>query len=341
MLSIDGSMGEGGGQVLRSALALSLCFGRPFRIEGIRAGRDKPGLLRQHLAAVRAAAAVGGAEVEGAELGSRSLSFRPGTVRPGRFELAIGSAGSAVLVLQTVLMPLAMAGGDSVVVIEGGTHNPLAPPWPYFERVVLPALRGMGLHVEGRLVRAGFQPAGGGIVELRVGRAEPKPWFWMEQGPEIRWRAEAQLAGGLRADIARRELETCARLLGPVVLHERKVQPLADAGGPGNLLYVEAEMAGGREIFSALGSRGRAAEEVAAEACAEATSWRNIGAPVGPHLADQLLLPLALLAGGGFRTGEPTLHTRTQVDLLAVFGLRDVHLGPCADGTWEARVQPR
>src|SRR5688572_4625985 len=123
LLTLDGSAGEGGGQILRSALALSLIMGTPFRIEKIRAGRAKPGLLRQHLTAVRAAAQIGSAQVEGAELGSRMLTMRPGAVVPGEYHFAIGSAGSACLVVQTVLFPLLFASGPSLLIVEGGTHN--------------------------------------------------------------------------------------------------------------------------------------------------------------------------------------------------------------------------
>src|SRR5262249_29857899 len=129
MISIDGSMGEGGGQVLRTALSLSLITGTPFRIENIRAGRNKPGLLRQHLTAVKAAATIGQAEVEGAELAALQLTFHPHTVRAGEYTFSVGTAGSAGLVLQTILPPLLTAAGPSTVVLEGGTHNPLAPPF--------------------------------------------------------------------------------------------------------------------------------------------------------------------------------------------------------------------
>jgi RNA 3'-terminal phosphate cyclase (ATP) len=341
MLELDGSMGEGGGQVLRSALALSLSLGLPFHLRRVRAGREKPGPLRQHLACVRAAAAVGEAEVEGAELGSREVRFRPGPIRPGRLELGIGSAGSAILVLQTVLLPLALAHGESQVVIQGGTHNPLAPPWPFFERVVLPALRGMGIDVEGRLLRAGFHPAGGGSVSLVLRGVRARRWHWRERGDEVRWSAEAQVAGGLSMDIARREIHTCLRQLGPELGDRHRTGSLPDAGGPGNIVLIEAEMQGGVELFTALGRRGRSAEDVALDACAEARAWQDGGAPVGPHLADQLLLPLALLGGGSFLTGAPTLHTRTQVALLAAFGLDGVRLQEVENGRWLVEVPSR
>jgi RNA 3'-phosphate cyclase len=168
MLTLDGSAGEGGGQILRSALALSLLTGTPFRIEKIRARRAKPGLLRQHLTAVQAAARIGSAQVEGAELGSRALTVRPGTVAPGEYHFAIGSAGSACLVVQTVLPPLLLASGPSVLIVEGGTHNPAAPSWDFLARVFFPLLERMGARIRTKLERHGFYPAGGGRLRVEI-----------------------------------------------------------------------------------------------------------------------------------------------------------------------------
>ena len=174
MLTIDGSVGEGGGQILRTALALALVTGTPFRIHAIRARRRKPGLLRQHLTAVNAAATVGGASTDGASLGSRELTFRPGRITPGEYRFAVGTAGSTGLVLQTVLPPLLLASGPSTVTVEGGTHNPGAPPFDFLARVFLPLLRRMGAHVEARLDRPGFYPAGGGQCTVGLGRSHPR-----------------------------------------------------------------------------------------------------------------------------------------------------------------------
>src|SRR5689334_21475989 len=162
MMRIDGSFGEGGGQILRTALGLSLATGRPFRIENIRAKRAKPGLLRQHLTAVEAAKQVGSAEVEGAALGSMTLSFAPGVVKGGNYHFTIGTAGSCTLVLQTILPALITAAEPSEVVIEGGTHNTMAPPYYFMEKTFVPVLNRMGADVALRLYRFGFYPAGGG-----------------------------------------------------------------------------------------------------------------------------------------------------------------------------------
>ena len=166
MLTIDGSAGEGGGQILRSTLALSLCTGTPVRITGIRAKRDRPGLMRQHLTALRAAAEVGRAEVSGAELGSREVAFHPRGAAPGEYAFNVGSAGSATLVLQTVLPALLSASAPSDLLLEGGTHNPLAPPFEFLDRAFLPLIARMGPRVSATLEARGFYPAGGGRIRV-------------------------------------------------------------------------------------------------------------------------------------------------------------------------------
>jgi RNA 3'-terminal phosphate cyclase (ATP) len=320
---LDGRMGEGGGQVLRSALALSLGTGRPFAIEGIRAGRPKPGLLRQHLTAVQAAQVVGAAEVEGAEMGSRRLSFRPTGLLSGTWRFPVGTAGSTALVLQALLPPLLRGAGPSEVVVEGGTHAKNAPPFEFLARALLPLLRRIGARVEATIERVGFHPAGGGRVRVRV---EPAPaWTPLdlsEAGPRRAVEARALFAR-LPRDVAPRELAVVAKKLGwpPEALHaeERRESP-----GPGNAVVLVLEHEHVTEVFSAFGSPGISAESVAGAAAEEAKRWLRAGAPVGPHLADQLMVPLALAAGGTYGTSALTPHARTNLDVLRLF------LGPAA-----------
>src|SRR5215475_1668664 len=213
MLTIDGASGEGGGQILRTALALSTVTGQPFRIERIRAGREKPGLLRQHLAAVNAAAEISAAKVEGAALGSSGLSFVPAAVRNGKFSFAIGTAGSATLVLQTVLPALLTAAGPSTLTLEGGTHNPAAPPFDFLAKSFLPLINRMGPSVNAELEAYGFYPAGGGRFRVTV---NPAPRFnpieVMESGKVKRIQARAIVAN-LAPSIASRELKVLERRL--------------------------------------------------------------------------------------------------------------------------------
>ncbi len=314
-LVIDGTRGEGGGQILRTSLSLALVTGRPCRIENIRARRASPGLKRQHLAAVRAAAEVGRARVAGADLGSRTLTFEPDRVAAGTYRFAVGSAGSATLVLQTVLPALLVASGPSTIELQGGTHNPFAPPFEFLAQAYLPALRALGPRVEMRLERHGFYPAGGGEI---VARVEPTGALGridlLERG-EVRHTHVRAIVAGLPRSIAVREARTVQRVLD---LPERalEVVELPPALGPGNVVLIEVRAAQATEVCSGFGRRGVAAERVATDAAHEARDWLAAGVPVGPHLADQLLLPMALGGGGSFRTMTPTRHFTTNADLL-------------------------
>jgi len=317
MLEIDGSAGEGGGQVLRTALGLSLATGRPFRIRGIRAGRERPGLLRQHLAAVRAATAIGDARVEGDQLGSTTLSFTPRGLCAGEHHAAIGSAGSAMLVIQAVLPGLLMAGGPTRLVVEGGTHNPSAPPFPFLSRVFLPCLRRMGACVELTLERPGFFPAGGGRVVLEVVPAPLHPLVLRERGDVLATTAYA-ITSGLNPNVAHRQLLVLRDRFG-LGREALVAESVASPKGPGNAVFIEVQCAHVTEGFTAIGERGRAAEAVATRAAEEAEAWLAHGQPVGEHLADQLLVPMSLAPGSVFRTGALSSHALTNLEGVARF----------------------
>ena len=318
ILTIDGSRGEGGGQVLRTALSLSVVTGTPFSIERIRARRKKPGLMRQHLTAVRAAAAVGGAEVTGAALRSQELTFVPAGVYPGKHHFAVGTAGSACLVLQAVLPPLLCAGGPSTLVLEGGTHNQHAPPFDFVERCTLPLLARLGAAVRARLDRPGFFPAGGGRIVVEV---EPcpalRPLELLDAGPVVRRRARAWVSR-LSVGIARRELAVVRAELGWTE-EECEAVEVPRPRGPGNVLCLEVERSAVTQVFSAFGRRGLPAERVAAAAVEQARPHLERDVPVDEHLADQLLLPLALAGGGRFRTRPLTEHARTNREVIRRF----------------------
>jgi len=315
-IDIDGSQGEGGGQILRSALALSLITSRPFHITAIRARRPKPGLLRQHLTAVQAACAIGG-KASGAELGATALTFTPDRVRGGEYRLAVGSAGSATLVLQAVLPALLLAREPSRLTLEGGTHNPSAPPFDFLARTFVPVLRRMGAHIEATIEQHGFYPAGGGRFTVAI---EPvaalRPVALLSRGP-VTVLARALMAA-LPEHIGKRELEILRERLG-LDRSQCRVDRLPDAAGPGNALLVELASPDGTEIVSGFGRKGVPAEQVAAEVAEDAAAFLAADVPVGAHLADQLLLPMALAGGGAFRTMAPTAHTRTNVDVIRRF----------------------
>jgi RNA 3'-terminal phosphate cyclase (ATP) len=316
-LTIDGSQGEGGGQILRTSLALSIATGRPFRIEHIRGGRPKPGLLRQHLTAVQAAAAVSGARLSGAELGSRQLAFEPSQVRGGDYRLAVGTAGSATLVLQTVFPALLLAREPSRLTLEGGTHNPYAPPFDFLARTFLPVLRRLGASVDARLERYGFYPAGGGRFTVAIEPCTGLGALTLLERGETRVTVRALLAS-LPEVIAKRELSIIRGRLGldrPLCQSEQ----ISASIGPGNVVTIAIESDQVTEVVTGFGMKGVSAEKVASAACDEAERYLAAGVPVGIHLADQLLVPMALGQGGSFRTLKPTEHTRTNASVIRRF----------------------
>jgi RNA 3'-terminal phosphate cyclase (ATP) len=339
MLDLDGSMGEGGGQILRSSLALSMVTGTPVRIRNIRARRARPGLMRQHLTAVQAAARVSGARTEGAEVGSREIAFTPGEVRPGEYRFDIGTAGSATLIFQTVLPAFLHAGGPSRVTIAGGTHNPQAPPFDHLDRVFLPLLRRMGVRVEAVLERSGFYPAGGGQLAVTIDPPARLAGLELLARGEIRSRRAVAILSRLPRHIAERELREVARETGwdPASLEIREV----DSPGPGNIVLLEVESETLTEIFAGFGERGVPAEEVADRALREMRRYLDAGVPVGEHLADQLLLPFALAGAGAFATLPLSLHATTQIELIPRFLDVRIEVAEGEDGNVVVRVLPR
>lgn len=318
MLSVDGAAGEGGGQVLRSSLSLAAHLGASVRVENIRAGRGKPGLLRQHLTAVRAAAEVCGAEVSGASLGSRRVVFRPRRPRPGAYRFAVGTAGSATLVAQTVLPMLLEAPGPSVATFEGGTHNPMAPPFEFFAHVYLPRLRDVGFGVNVSLEHVGFYPAGGGCFTVTVDPSNTSLRSVDLTSPPRAPRLRALvLQSRLPAHVATRERAALCAGLG--LAEDAVVIRTVSSPGPGNAVCVFIEDGDEcLEVCAAFGQRGRRAEAVVADVVAQVQRFQRTGVRVGEHLADQLLLPL-MRAGGRFCTGPLSSHARTNIELVRSF----------------------
>lgn len=336
MILIDGSFGEGGGQILRTSLALSLLTGEPFRIRQIRARRPKPGLMRQHLTAVQAAAEVGCAEVTGAVLGSGELTFIPRQVRPGPYTFDIGTAGSVTLVLQTVLPALMVARAPSELCLRGGTHNLHAPPFDFLQKAFLPLLNRMGPHVEVILDRHGFYPAGGGQMTVSVQpQARLSPIELLERGEVLRRLARAVICR-LPRHIAQRELATLRQ--GLSWPEECTLIEEVNSPGPGNVLVVEIHSQHVTEVFSGFGRKGLRAEAVASRVVEQVREYLGADIPVGVHLADQLLIPLGLAGGGRFRTLAPSDHTQTNLQTLRQF--LDVRITACGvrPGVWEIRI---
>jgi len=338
MIDIDGSQGEGGGQVLRTSLGLSMVTGKPFRIRNVRAGRKKPGLLRQHLTAATAAARICSARIVGAELGSKDLVFEPGPVTPGKYHFAVGTAGSATLVLQAVLPALLRAGGPTALALEGGTHNPFAPPYPFLALSYLPVLNRMGARVNAELLRPGFYPAGGGKLAVRVEPVnELQPLRLDERGAVRSIRATILIAHLPANSIGPRERAVLLRELD-LREHAVEIKPCDTSAGPGNVVYVTVECENMTAVFSAFGARGRSSESVAGDAAAQVRAYLESGVPVDEHLADQLLIPMALAGAGGFTTVAPSSHTQTNIRVIEQF--LDVGFGLCEirDGAYRIEL---
>jgi RNA 3'-terminal phosphate cyclase (ATP) len=316
---IDGSAGEGGGQILRSSLALSMITGTPFVIERIRAGRKKGGLMRQHLTCVKAAALVSDAETEGAVLGSTRLVFRPRAVRGGDHELDVGSAGSVCLVLQTLALPLALAAQPSRVVVRGGTHARWAPIHPFLAEAWLPLVRSAGAEITLELRAAGFYPAGGGEIVMTTSPSTAlAPMHLASPAGEPETHAHAIVAG-LPESIARRELVAAAERLGGLRLTTSSAT--VHSPGPGNAIWLSVRDAGSgiTNVFSEIGEVDVRAEEVGRAAADRLLAWRVSGTSVEAHLADQVMLPIALAGEGSFTTDALTLHARTNAEVIAAF----------------------
>jgi RNA 3'-terminal phosphate cyclase (ATP) len=335
MIRIDGSEGEGGGQVLRTALALSLATGTSFQIENIRGRRPKPGLLRQHLTAVQAATAIGCARVQGDALRSAALTFVPASVEPGDYAFAVGTAGSATLVLQTILPPLLVASGPTTLTIEGGTHNPAAPPFDFIDDVFLPVVERLGPRVNRVLARHGFYPAGGGRIAVRIEPAGKLGVLEMIERGEITGRKVRVLLANLPQHIAERELGIARDLLN--WSESQGGVERVDATGPGNAVLVDIESEHARELCTAFGESGVPAEAVAHKAVQQVRRYLAAGVPVGCHLADQLLPLLALGQGGVFRTVALTQHSRTNAEVVRMF--TGVSIDVTAEGRDVVRVE--
>jgi RNA 3'-terminal phosphate cyclase (ATP) len=318
LLEIDGSFGEGGGQILRTSLGLSLVTGKPFRIDKIRAGRQKPGLLRQHLTAVLAAAEVSQASVAGATLGSTCVTFTPGAVRPGEYRFVIGTAGSGTLVLQTVLPALMLAKAESKVTIEGGTHNHAAPPYHFLAQTFAPLVQRMGPKIALEFARYGFYPAGGGKFSATITPVPQLSPFDLDARGEITSRRVVAVVANLPRHIAHREAETAIEMLGWGA-DRYTVESTRESAGPGNVVMVEVGSEQVTEIFTSFGQIGVSAERVASRAAKDAREYLVSCAAAGEHLADQLLLPFALAGGGSFTATKLNLHARTNMEVIAMF----------------------
>lgn len=318
-IEIDGSQGEGGGQMLRTSLALSLITGKPFHLRNVRARRAKPGLAAQHLMSVQSAAKIGKAKLRGASLGSTDLVFEPGEVSAGDYHFSIGTAGATGLVLHTLYLPLALAGAASTVSIEGGTHVKAAPCYHFLERCWAHYMKSIGLTVKLEMECSGFYPRGGGLIRARIEPAQLQSFTGMTT-PAI---TKALLYAGvarLPEHIASRMIDQASQRLYELGL---EVETLREEwpGGPGCMLAVELPTAPAPTFFFSLGERGKPAEQVADDTVAQVADFLQAQPPgVDEHSADQLLLPLSLTAGASkFRVARVSSHLLTNADVILRF----------------------
>jgi RNA 3'-terminal phosphate cyclase (ATP) len=325
-LHIDGSYGEGGGQVLRTSLALSAILGRELHITRIRAGRSKPGLAAQHVTCVRAAAAICDAEVRGDQVGSQELRFRPGKVRPGRYTFDVAdvqpSAGSVSLVLQTVLPPLSLAAGPSDLTLRGGTNVPWSPPFEYIAGAFIPAVARFGVHLEVDRLRGGWYPRGGGELRVQITpTGRPLTHVTLtNRGGLIGLTAISTVSENLPDHITRRQLNAALQPLPHDVSRLARRETPRPPGGPGTCLALLAEFDSGHGGFTSLGERGKPAEKVGAEGASAFTAFLAAAGAVDVHLADQLLLYAALAEGhSALRAESGSLHLETNAWVLNQF----------------------
>lgn len=330
LITIDGSQGEGGGQIVRSSLALSLLTGKPFTIENVRAGRKQPGLKTQHMTAVKAAARVGCAAVSGADVGSKQLTFEPSCVAAGHYEFQIRTAGSMTLVFQTIFPALMLAETPSTLKLSGGTHNMMAPPYDFLTLAYLPLVSRLGPSIKSKLTRYGFYPRGGGEFSVDIQpTASLRRMELLERG-KLKHRRVRAIVSDLPRSIAERELRKIQSKSGWQNKCFESVE-VEHPTGPGNVVMIELAYENVTEVFTGFGQRGVRAEQVADRAWREAKQYLKSEAPVGEHLADQLILPLGIGAhfgtgGGSFRTATLTQHSITHLEVLARFLDIDVEI---------------
>ncbi len=322
MIEIDGSHGEGGGQILRTALALSAIGNVPILVKNIRAGRKNPGLRHQHLAAVRAVGRVCGAEIQGDSLGSQTLRFIPEKTRSEDRQFDVGTAGSVTLLLQAIFLPLCLAERDSTLTLIGGTHVPWSPPFHYVSQVLLPTLETMGLSADALIEKWGFYPKGGGRVQLKVSSTKGlKPISLVERGFLKRISGFSAIAN-LPKHVAERQREQALKRIQGELEIDPEIRVIYDAPsiGQGSFMFLLAEFQRVLAGFSSLGARGKPAEKVADEAVDSLKSYVKSDGCVDPHLADQLVPFMALAKGNSsFTTTEMTEHLFTNLWVIGHF----------------------
>lgn len=317
-IKLDGTYGEGGGQILRSALTLSMITQKPFEIENIRGKRAKPGLLRQHLTAVKASQEICSASVKGANLGSGNLHFTPGRIRSGSYRFSVGSAGSSMLVLQTILPALIFGKEKSEIVLEGGTHNPFAPTFHFLRDVYIPAIKKIGIDIDINLEKYGFYPAGGGRAKVLINPVKKVKKLNLLKRGAIRELTSISILSNLPEKIGIREVNKADQLLQSIAKINKKVETV-NSPGPGNVFLTKVVCDNITETFTTFGEKRLKSEIVARRCVNDTIDYLISDAAVGEHLADQLIIPMAINEGGCFSTNVVSSHTRTNINTVSKF----------------------
>lgn len=320
IIKIDGSFGEGGGQILRTAITLSSITQRPFEIFNIRANRKIPGLSHQHLQAVNATAQICSAEVIGNLLRSTDLKFYPGEVKAGTYRLDIGTAGSVSLVLQTIFYPLSLANKPSSVTIIGGTHVSHSPCIDYLSQQWLYFLKKIGFDAEIHTLRAGFYPRGGGEVLIKINPASPRHPLRIENRGKLIEVKGISTVSNLDITIAQRQQTQARKKLSERnIPHDISVEETS-AIGKGTMLLLVGKFEHSQCCYFSLGAIGKRAETVADEACNEFFSFLETRGVIDEYLADQLIIPLALTKGTSqFISPRITQHLLTNIEIVKRF----------------------
>lgn len=339
MITIDGSQGEGGGQIFRTALSLAMCLGKPVHIKNIRSKRRKPGLMRQHLACLNAAKAISQADVVGGDLLSTEVVFTPKPIVAGEYTFSVGGAGSTSLIFQTVLMPLLLANAESTLTFEGGTHNPLAPSFDFIDKSFLAVLRSLGYNIQTQINRYGFNPAGGGHWQAWIKPLETsvkaRALVLCDKGVLQNQHAFA-LSSMVPAAVGERELEKIKKKGG--WNDSQLTASFVDSVGPGNIVSLRIQYENVTAIFEALGEKQISAERVAGRAIQAFSEYESGKAPVCEYLADQLLLPLLLGAGGEFVTAKASQHLLTNIAVISLVAGVDIKIVQEGKRLWRVTV---
>ncbi len=336
MLHINGSQGEGGGQILRTSLTMAMVTGTDIKIENIRAGRAKPGLMRQHMACVKAAQQICGAEVSGVKVGSTSIIFKPRAIQAGEYEFSVGTAGSTMLIFQTVLPALAMVNDESRLKFHGGTHNMMAPSFDFIALAFAPVMKRLGVDIEMKLHRHGFYPQGGGEWGAVIKPSGSIKMLELTKTGGLISKEAVVTSSNIPEHIAERELREISKRCGwsTAELRSENVKCL----GSGNILSLRLHYEKHSEVTEYVGKVGLSAERVARNAVRNMRRYQSNGAVVGEHLADQLMLPMAIGEGGVFRSLKPSLHSTTNRDVIHLFIDRRFKFEELDMDYWEVRI---